>query len=240
MSASLPDTVEFLGLHFARVTPEMALREIVRRADEDAAFSYVVTPNVDQVVALTQEYERRALLYRDAWLTLNDSRVLERLARWSGLEIPAYPGADLTAALFGGVIDPGETITIIGGSEAIVARLQARFKLFDVRWHAPPMGLAGNAPAIARAAAFIAAQRARFVFLALGAPQQEMVANAALERGDCVGVGLCIGAGLDVLAGAPARLGRRYLVEGPKILGVWLAWRRRQRAASRAAMASRN
>ncbi len=245
MSAPLPDAVEFLGLRFAPVTPDVALREIVRRADEHGAFCYVVTPNVDHVVALRREYERRVLLYRDAWLTLNDSRVLARLARWSGFDLPACPGSDLTAALFEKIIDPVESVTIVGGSEAVVAGVQVRYGLRDVRWHAPPSDLAENATAIARAAAFIAAQRARFVFLALGAPQQEIVANAALERGDCCGVGLCIGASLEILAGAQARAsvwthGRRYLSEGAEILGIWRAWRRRQRAVSRAAMASRN
>lgn len=257
----MSDTTEFLGVRFAPLRPEAALERIVARANEAAPFVYVVTPNVDHVVALTREYERRAPLYTAAWLTLNDSRVLEVLARWSHVELPACPGADLTAALFDG-IDPVEPVVIVGGSEATVSGLQRRYRLQDVRWHPPPMGLADNPAAIARAAQFIATHRARFVFLALGAPQQEMVAKAALERGDCFGVGLCIGASLDFLAGVqvrapqwmrerrlewlhrllrePRRLGRRYLRDGPRIFGIWLAWRKRQRATSRAAMTSRS
>ena len=257
----MSDTVEFLGLRFAPIALAAALDRIVARADEGAPFAYVVTPNVDHVVSLPREYERRAPLYETAWLTLNDSRILEVLARRSGLALPACPGADLTTALFDR-IDPAEPVIIVGGSEATIGGLQRRYKLTDVRWHAPPMGLADTPAAIARAAQFIAAHRARFVFLALGAPQQEMVAMAALERGDCSGVGLCIGASLDFLAGVqrrappwmrtqrlewlhrlmrePGRLGRRYLRDGPAIFAIWRGWRKRQRAASRASMTSRN
>ena len=257
----MSEATEFLGARFTPIPPDAALDRIVRRAGAGAPFVYVVTPNVDHVVSLTREYERRAPLYETAWLTLNDSRILETLARWSGLELPACPGADLTAALFDR-LDPAEPVIIVGGSEATISGLQRRYNLKNVCWHAPPMGLADNPAAIARAAQFIAAHRARFVFLALGAPQQEMVAKAALERGDCGGVGLCIGASLDFLAGVrmrapmwmrerrlewlhrlarePGRLGRRYLRDGPAIFAIWRGWRKRQRAASRAAMTSRN
>ena len=80
---------------------------------------------------------------------------------------------------------------------------------------------------------------------------KEMVAQAILERGDAQGVGLCVGASLEFLTGRvsrapgwmqrarlewlhrlasePGRLGRRYLIEGPKILRIWLRWRNAQR-----------
>jgi exopolysaccharide biosynthesis WecB/TagA/CpsF family protein len=96
----------------------------------------------------------------------------------------------------------------------------------------------------------VAANPARFVFLCVGAPQQEMVAKAILDRGDARGVGLCVGASLEFLTGRvaraplwmqrarlewlhrlasePRRLGRRYLIEGPKILAIWLAWRKQR------------
>jgi exopolysaccharide biosynthesis WecB/TagA/CpsF family protein len=74
-----------------------------------------------------------------------------------------------------------------------------------------------------------------------------MLAKAAAERGDAVGVGLCVGASLEFLVGRirrapswmqaarlewlhrllsePRRLARRYLIEGPKILAIWGRWR---------------
>jgi exopolysaccharide biosynthesis WecB/TagA/CpsF family protein len=63
-----------------------------------------------------------------------------------------------------------------------------------------------------------------------------------------VGIGLCVGASMDFLSGSrkrapqwmqqarlewlfrlldePQKLWRRYLVEGPKIFRIWLAWRK--------------
>jgi exopolysaccharide biosynthesis WecB/TagA/CpsF family protein len=82
--------------------------------------------------------------------------------------------------------------------------------------------------------------------MSVGAPQQEMAARAAMQRGDAVGVGLCCGAALEFLAGRkaraprwmqkaglewlhrlssePARLWRRYLFEGPAIFWIWRRW----------------
>jgi len=254
------EPVPFLGVTFTPATCDDALARVTARTD--AAFAYVVTPNVDHVVALSKDSERRAPLYAHAWLTLNDSRILDLLAKWSQLDLPACAGADLTAALFEKVIDPQESITIIGGTEAVIEGLQARYGLKQLHWHQSVMGLANNSAAIARAAAFIAAHASRFVFLAVGAPQQEMVAKAALDRGDCKGVGLCVGASLEFLSGVrkrapmwmraarlewafrlgqePGRMWRRYLVEGPAIFALWLRWRGAQRAASRAAMTARS
>ena len=84
-------------------------------------------------------------------------------------------------------------------------------------------------------------------FFAIGAPQSELVCALAVERGKARGVGLCIGASLEFLTGAksraplwmqragldwlfrlasePARLWRRYLVEGPQIFLIWWRWR---------------
>lgn len=256
------EPIPFLGLQFTPASCEEALALVAAQVDARAPFVYVVTPNVDHVVALSHDVERRAPLYGDAWLTLNDSRILELLAKWSKIDLPACAGADITAVLFEKTIDPQEPITIIGGTEAVIEGLQARFGLTQLHWHESVMGLADNPAARARAAAFIAAHASRFVFLAVGAPQQEMVAKAALDRGDCTGVGLCVGASLEFLSGVrkraplwmrnarlewafrlgqePGRMWRRHLVEGPAIFALWLKWRGAQRAASRAAMAARS
>jgi exopolysaccharide biosynthesis WecB/TagA/CpsF family protein len=159
-------------------------------------------------------------------------------------------------------MDPREAITLIGGTPAAAEALRARYRLTDLRHHVPPMGLRTNPEALEEAAAFAAAQKSRFVFLAVGSPQQEMLAAAIAQRGDATGVGLCIGAGIDFLAGTqvrapvwmrearlewahrlaldPGRMARRYLVENPKILGLWAAWVRGHRGALRASITARS
>ena len=95
--------------------------------------------------------------------------------------------------------------------------------------------------------------RARFTFLAVGSPQQELLAHrvalrAGAGRDDAGGCALCIGAALRFVVGEekrapvimqklglewsyrlgqdPVRLWRRYLVDGPKIFAMVWRWRR--------------
>ncbi|WP_371309533.1 WecB/TagA/CpsF family glycosyltransferase [Hyphomonas sp.] len=237
----------FLGLDFQPMTTAEATRFLAETASAGAPFTYVVTPNVDHRIRLEREPELRPL-YDAAGLLLNDSRILELLARRDGIDLPASPGADIVEALFAGVIRPDETVTIVGGDAALEAALKARYGLTDLRRHEPPFGMRKNPDAIAAAAAFLAANPARFHFLCVGSPQQEMVAHAALELGTATGVGLCCGASLDFLSGKtdrapawmrqarlewlhrlgsePGRLARRYLVEGPAIFRIWRRDRR--------------
>jgi hypothetical protein len=148
-----------------------------------------------------------AHLYAQAWLTVCDSRVLELIADLSGEALDVTTGADLTAALFEDVIRPDEPIVVVGGDESVIDGLKARYGLSDIRWHQPPMHLRHKPDAIAECAAFVADNPARFTFLCVGSPQQELVAEACLERGDCTGVGLCVGASLDFYPASPG--GRR-------------------------------
>ena len=46
---------------------------------------------------------------------------------------------------------------------------------------------------------------ARLIFLAVGAPRQEMVAQALAARRTAIGTGFCVGASLDFLAGVERR-----------------------------------
>ncbi|MEJ0059821.1 MAG: WecB/TagA/CpsF family glycosyltransferase [Terricaulis sp.] len=235
-------TINFLGLSFSTLDLEAALDHVSVHASIGAPFAYVATPNVDHVVKLAREPSRKPL-YESAWLTLNDSRILQALAKNAGVALPNVTGADLTEALFDRVIDRHETITIIGGDAETINELKRRYRLADVRWHAAPMGLKQRPAAIVAAAAFAAKQNARFTFIAVGAPQQEMIAYAIAQHEGASGVGLCVGAALDFLAGRverapiwmrgaglewlhrlasePQRLWRRYLVDGPYVFSLF-------------------
>jgi N-acetylglucosaminyldiphosphoundecaprenol N-acetyl-beta-D-mannosaminyltransferase len=239
--------VDFLDIGFSGLDLDSAVDAVTARASiVGARFAYVATPNVDHVVGLAGEPARKAL-YDNAWLTLNDSRVLQALGARAGLDLPVATGSDLVERLFDDVIDRREPITIIGGDEEAVNALKRRYYLTDVRWHRAPMGLKKKPEAIVRAANFAAAQSSRFTFICVGAPQQEMIAYAIAQRAAARGVGLCVGAGLEFLAGTqqrapqwmrgaglewlhrlltqPERLWRRYLVDGPKVFSLFAAWR---------------
>jgi exopolysaccharide biosynthesis WecB/TagA/CpsF family protein len=91
---------------------------------------------------------------------------------------------------------------------------------------------------------FVSANPARFVFIAVGSPRQEIVAYAIRRSSMASGLGLCIGTSINFLVGAekrapvwmqragfewlsrlvgsPRRLWRRYLIECPKIFPLML------------------
>jgi N-acetylglucosaminyldiphosphoundecaprenol N-acetyl-beta-D-mannosaminyltransferase len=245
--------VDFLHLEFCALDLDAATDAIAARASLGAPFAYVVTPNVDHVVSLAAEPARRPL-YEAAWLMLNDSRILEGLAKRAGVGLPVATGSDLAERLFDAVIERHEPITIIGGDDLAIAEVKRRYRLSNVRWHRPPMGLKHDAQAIVRAAAFAASQPSRFTFICVGAPQQEMIAYAIAQHGGATGVGLCVGAALNFLSGRaeraprwmraaglewlhrlaaePVRLSRRYLVTGPRVFSLFAAWRASMAAAS--------
>lgn len=240
--------VEFVGLRFAQTS----LSEMVDAASKRAAgdpFLYVVTPNVDHVVRLASSRQGAELkaAYEGAWLRVCDSRVLARLARLFGVKLSVVPGSDLTAHLLGRLTGSGRRIAVIGADPASIERLGNRFPGIEFVHHEPPMGLLGNPAAMAEAAAFAVHAQADFVLLAVGSPQQEILANAIHAHAGSTGTGLCIGASIDFLTGRarraprimqrlglewayrlfgePRRMWRRYLVEGPRILGIVLTWR---------------
>lgn len=205
-------------------------------------FGYVVTPNVDHLIRFHEDGNFRSL-YAAADFTLLDSRIAARLLwLFKSLRLPICPGSDLTAALFKRIIDPDDRIVLVGGSPEQAAQIAYAYGLRNVRHHNPPMGFVRDPEAVEACLTFIEeAGPFRFCFLAVGSPQQEMVAGLLRERGVARGLALCVGASLDFLTGRerraprwlqllalewlyrlaqnPRRLWSRYLVRGPRIFG---------------------
>ena len=83
-----------------------------------------------------------------------------------------------------------------GDTKKLAKALIDRFGFTRLRVHNPPMGFIRDPEAVTACVDFIAAQPARYVFLAVGAPQSEILAEAVIEDGKSGGVGLCIGSSL--------------------------------------------
>ncbi|VAW02660.1 N-acetylmannosaminyltransferase [hydrothermal vent metagenome] len=240
----------FLNGTFDRIDFTQAVTRIAE-VGTSQAFRFVVTPNVDHLVRMQKEPGWIRMLYMDAWLTVCDSKILQLIAMLTGDKMDVTPGSDLTEQLFETAIQPDEPVVVIGASAEVVDAVSQRYGLTDVRWFEPPMGLRKNLKAVQQCADFVANNPARFSFICVGSPQQEMVAKACLRRGDCEGVGLCVGASLDFLAGKvrrapkwmqkariewlhrllsePKRMWKRYLVDGPKIMFLWWQWQKSRR-----------
>jgi exopolysaccharide biosynthesis WecB/TagA/CpsF family protein len=203
-------------------------------------YAYVVTPNVDHVIRYVDDPSFRAL-YESANFVLLDSRFLARLLTVSrALRFQVCPGSDITARLFGEVITPEDAVVLIGGSSAQASMVAQRHGLRHLRHYDPPMGFIRDPASVEACLEFIeSASPFRFCFLAIGSPQQELIAQKLQQRGLARGMALCVGASIDFLTGKevraplwlqrlalewlyrlarnPNRLAKRYLVRGPRI-----------------------
>jgi N-acetylglucosaminyldiphosphoundecaprenol N-acetyl-beta-D-mannosaminyltransferase len=235
--------MQLLGLEFADLDATAAA-DLLASRPAAAPFGYVATPNADHLVRLHRLPGLRAL-YQSAMLLLLDSRVVALVARLLGVPAPQVaPGSDLTALLLARHLRAGERITIVGLSPRWLPGLVARCGLVSPAHHNPPPGFEHDPAAFQTAVDFVLAHPARFVFLAVGSPRQEMLAATIQATGCAHGTGLCIGASLEFVAGAqprapvwmqraglewahrllrdPRRLARRYLMDSPSILPMLL------------------
>jgi N-acetylglucosaminyldiphosphoundecaprenol N-acetyl-beta-D-mannosaminyltransferase len=245
------DAGVFMDIAFARMAMPSVIRMVGER-QEGAPFAYVVTPNVDHVVRLQRIRSDLWPVYRSAWATLCDSKILAILARGMGVTLPVIPGSDLTQQIFEHVVKPADKIAIIGSNADLIAGLADLYGLKKVHHYDPPMGFIKDPVEVTRAVRFIVETRARYCFLAVGSPQQEILAYRVKQAGGARGIGFCVGASLDFLTGVqkraplfmrllamewlhrllsdPARMWRRYLYDGPGIFQIARDWKRGARS----------
>jgi exopolysaccharide biosynthesis WecB/TagA/CpsF family protein len=220
-------------------------------------YGFVVTPNVDHLVRLHEDAKFRHA-YLDAEYVLLDSRFASLVLRFlKGVKLRVCTGSDLTATLFWKVIAPPDRILLVGGSSEQAATITRMFDLKNVRHYNPPMGFIRNPEELERCLQFIERESPfRFCFLAVGSPQQEIVARMLRERGIARGLALCVGASLNFITGSekraplwmqrfalewlyrlaqnPKRMASRYLIRGPRFFN----YLRRSRFVARRAAAT--
>jgi exopolysaccharide biosynthesis WecB/TagA/CpsF family protein len=203
-------------------------------------YGFVVTPNVDHLIRYHEESTFREY-YRAATYVLLDSRFARRLLRFTkGMKLRVCTGSDLTAAIFSRLVTQRDRVLLIGGTAEQAETLVQRYDLHQLYHHNPPMGFVNDVQAVEQCLDFVERQSPfRFCFLAVGSPQQEVLAHALHTRGGARGLVLCVGASINYLTGHerrapqwvqkasmewayrllqnPRRLARRYLVRGPRI-----------------------
>ena len=236
----------FLGTRFDIGSTEEAISNIL--AETCGSFKYVVFANVQCMVRLLEDPAATQPLYEWAWRVFCDSRVLSCLARFSGRRLPVITGSDLTADLIARAAEQRLTVAIIGPTAADCAVLRNRYSGLNVEVHTPPMGFVRSEREIQKCLDFVAKTQASLIFLAVGTPQQEILARYIADRLQVRGVGLCVGASIDFLTGKqrrapvwlqkvglewlhrllsdPRRLASRYLIECPRIF--YLIYSKRQ------------
>jgi exopolysaccharide biosynthesis WecB/TagA/CpsF family protein len=219
-------------------------------------YGYLVTPNVDHIIRHYDDHGFRAL-YAQATYVLLDSRFLAHtvgLVKRQAFKVCL--GSDLTTGMLSTVIKPFDVAVLVGGTPEQAQTLRERFGLKALVHINPPMNFIRDPAAVESCLCAIeAASPFRFCFLAIGSPQQEIIAQKLKERGRARGLALCVGAAVNFLTGIekrapnwmqrlgfewlfrlmqdPRRMAKRYLVRGPRIfLLLWQIEFRLRRAAA--------
>jgi N-acetylglucosaminyldiphosphoundecaprenol N-acetyl-beta-D-mannosaminyltransferase len=125
--------IYFLGCRFELLRWKKQCADIM--AETDGPFKYVATPNVQHMVRLLEDRATMQPLYERALRVFCVSRVLSRLAWFSGRCLPVITGSDLTARLIARSGEQRLTIALIG-----CAALGSRYPGVNVVFHTPPMG----------------------------------------------------------------------------------------------------
>lgn len=221
-----------------------SVRELVQRGEGGAIF----TPNVDHVV-MADEHAGLRRAYRRADLSFADGMPLVWTSRLLGRKIPEkLSGSDMIVPivqlaakedwgvyLLGGM--PGEP----GAAELAAQRLTERFGVRIVGIDPSFVSMDGSKDGDAGVLERVRAAKPDIVFVALGAPKQELwIARCLDEIRPAVAIG--VGASLDFISGQisraprwvsnagfewayrlaqdPRRLWKRYLVRGPRFVGI--------------------
>jgi exopolysaccharide biosynthesis WecB/TagA/CpsF family protein len=243
----MEEKVCFLDCRFDTGSLEEASCDIL--AETHGKFKYVVTPNVYYLVKMFEDPAIMRPQYEGAWRVFCDSRVLSRLARVNGLRLPIITGSDLTADLVTRAAEHGLTIAVVGPTQAACARLQEKYPGLVVVCHTPKMGFTRSELEVRKCVDFVVKAQAPLVFLAVGDPQQGILARRIAADPRARGVGLCVGASIDFLTGVqrrapvwvqkaglewsyrlltnPRRFARRYLRDSTRIFYFfYLDWKK--------------
>jgi exopolysaccharide biosynthesis WecB/TagA/CpsF family protein len=245
--SSSGERVYFLGSRFDIGSIEDVVSNIL--AETRGCFKYVVSLNVHCMVRLLEDPATIQPLHDGAWRVFCDSRVLSRLARFSGLSLPVIPGSDLTARLIERATEQRLKIALVGPTAEACPALISKYPGINVVLHTPPMGFIKSEHEVQKCVDFVVNTHAPLIFLAAGMPQQEILARRIAGHPQARGVGLCIGAAIDFLTGKqrrapvwvqkaglewlhrllsdPRRLASRYLIESPRIF-YWMCLKRRK------------
>lgn len=205
--ASLPELARVDGQMINLPTLDAAVKAAISHAAAGDGFR-LFTLNLDHVVKRRDDVTFRAA-YERAEFVSADGAPVAVLARRQAGEIERTTGADLVIPLCAAAAKAGVPIALFGSNdetlETTSRELTARFpSLVIAHREAPPYGFDPQSSAAIAAARRIEASGARIVFVALGAPKQELFAAKMAEITPGLGF-VCIGAALDFIAGTQER-----------------------------------
>ncbi|MDR3376357.1 MAG: WecB/TagA/CpsF family glycosyltransferase [Ancalomicrobiaceae bacterium] len=184
-----------------------AVAASMERARNGIGFTFL-TLNLDHITKRRENFNFRRAYDRAAFVSADGAPVVW-LSRAIGAEIERTTGADLVWPVAAECARLGIPVFLFGSTNAVLATVSAQLTaafpdLAIAGTEAPCMGFDPRSSAAEAAADRIARSGAGIVFVALGAPKQELFADMALQRHPHLGL-YCIGAALDFAAGAQRR-----------------------------------
>ncbi len=222
----------------------VAVRDLVHRGLGGAIF----TPNVDHVV-MADEHAGLRRAYRRADLSFADGMPLVWTSRLLGKRIPEkLSGSDMIIPIVQLAAEQNWGVYLLGGmpgepgaAELAAERLVQRFGVRIVGIDPSFVSMDGSKEGDAGVLERVRAAKPDIVFVALGAPKQELwIARCLDEIRPAVAIG--VGASLDFISGQisraprwvsnagfewayrllqdPKRLWKRYLIRGPRFVGI--------------------
>lgn len=241
------------GVRFNAVPFHRAVEVLADAVDARPA-KVVVTPNVDHVVSLSENAQVKSV-YTTADFAFADGMPVVWASRLLGVPLPErVTGADLFVSLCVEAQARQWRVNVLGGMPGQEAMLLARFAQVypglkvDIR--CPAMGFDYQSKEADAAVEWVNRTRPAIVFVCLGFPRQSLWSLRNRMKLD-TGLVLCVGASMEFalglksrapvwmqksglewlwrLASEPSKLWRRYLVRGPKFLGLVLQERKNRK-----------
>jgi len=184
------------------------LSDLAARFEAREGFT-VATINLDHVVKLGRDRAFRAAYAAQTHVTA-DGNPIVWLCRLAGQrEVALVPGSELVVPVARLAAEKGVPVALFGATDASLAAAADALRgaapgLDVVLTLAPPMGFDPEGAEADAAIVALGESGAGLVFLALGAPKQEIFAARGARKLPGAGF-LSIGAGLDFLSGAQVR-----------------------------------
>lgn len=200
----MSDRIHLLGIPIDAVTRKEAL-ERMEEFLADGAVHHILTPNSEMLVAASRNADFHAVLCKGD-LNIPDSAGLLLMARWTGQRIPErITGVDTVQSLCSN-LSAEHSVFLLGAGEGVAQRAAEELKRQNSQLTIA--GTYGGSPSSEEEDVIcerINTSGASILFVAYGAPEQDMWIDRMLPRFVSVRVAMGVGGTFDFLAGTQKR-----------------------------------
>ena len=244
--------IKFLNTEVDNLTMQEAIKKIDDIIKQGKP-SYVVTPNVDHIVKLEEDFEFKKV-YEEADLILTDGMPLIWMSRFQKDKIKEkVSGSDLFPKVCELASEKSYKVFLLGAAEGVASKAAKNLtnkynNLNMVGVYSPSFGFEEKEEEIEKIIDLINDSKPHILAVGLGAPKQEKFIHKYKERLN-VPISLAIGASVDFEAGnitrapkwmqksglewfyrflnEPKRMFKRYFIDDIKILKIFIKYRKR-------------